>query len=186
MVQKIAKSEIKPIYSLLVLAGVAIAIAASSALSVLAGTGKLLFAFAAGAALGLGWSAYIGLCNWQSSKDQAEDLMSKILLIMAILDAEEPAAKSSDAIIPEVIPSQKSWGALQSEVAIRELLDAVRVLSPYVMAGTICRCCGVDTEDQEHSDDCDFAIAQEIYREKGSTRSGWSQFVKEAQNQEAK
>lgn len=183
--------RIRPIYSLLAIAATTIAIAVSSAAHVLVGEGRLVLAFSLGTALGMGWSCYVGLSNWQFYAQKLDELIDLTerssanggTLNQAAIALGSPGLfakyRNPTPIMPEVISPDEPSTQLAQEIEIRELLDAVDRLSEYVMVDKVCRCCGVDTRNADHENDCDYVIATRIYDKGASRRESWSQFATE-------
>lgn len=180
--------RIRPIHSLLVFSGIAIAISASSAVHVLAGRGTDVLAFSLGAGFGLGWSCFVGLSNWIEYTQRLEEsgaIALYFLLKSLSLDRDEASSRphrSAEVIIPEVIspePEKASISAyLAREIEVRELLDAVCLLIEFVVDDEgYCGCCGCNTREDDHSADCNYRLAYDLFKQGVESRPSWEEFA---------
>jgi len=167
----------RPIYSLLMLATVVCVIAASSAVHVLVGQGRDIFLVGVGMAIGMGFSAYIGVSNWQIFMDSVDLISENIGAIALYLPGKEDSVRRF--ISPKITmrlstPAASKEFALETEV--RSLLDAVNRLGQAVVVDGFCHCC---QRTDEHSADCDYVRSMQLHEDGCSKRVAWAEFRKQ-------
>ncbi|MGC1306529.1 MAG: hypothetical protein WA885_04815 [Phormidesmis sp.] len=156
------------------LSTVVCAIAASSAVHVLAGQGGDVVLVSIGMAIGLGFSSYIGVSNWLIFIEKVDLIAENISVISMYLPVKGSSVR--EVISPKIAmalatPASSEEFSLETEV--RGLLDAVARLGRAVVVNGFCHCCSCQGG---HAAGCDYVRSMELHELGCSKRVAWSEF----------